>query len=364
MPRGDDDDLFDDVEEVDHPLQKAHQSFESLGDGCCTGEVPSEQHESLAQPIPRNQVDTSFERHRQRKPNEVDTPDMSSSLNTSVPKPRQDYSCSFGVRGPPNRSSTVQSFGAHQEPTQKETDPSVAAAAAMDSKFLALYNDAKYRNLRKEQIYANCLDQECTFKPTLVTKGSKVSQTTVKKAREFLNERSRERERLESSMQLDAMVVFDGQIRPKRPASSLVTSGVETPDPRVFERMARNITSYQNRQKAAEHQKLLNAVIDPTTGKEFFRPEINRNVAVRGRPASAAEAVESLHMRHKQLQEKRKKSAEEQDAEIVNMRKNAIKANATSAKIVQQAKTAKLQEIFSKLDSDGDGLISTAKIDT
>lgn len=45
-------------------------------------------------------------------------------------------------------------------------------------------------------------------------------------------------------------------------------------------------------------------------------------------------------------------------------RKNAIRANATSDKIVQQAKVAKLQEIFNKLDSDGDGLISTPKIDT
>lgn len=46
------------------------------------------------------------------------------------------------------------------------------------------------------------------------------------------------------------------------------------------------------------------------------------------------------------------------------MRKNAIKANATSEKMVQQAKAAKLLEIFDKLDSDGDGLISTLKIDT
>lgn len=54
-------------------------------------------------------------------------------------------------------------------------------------------------------------------------------------------------------------------------------------------------------------------MVDPRTGKEFFRPEINRNVALRGRPASAAQTVETLHMRHKQIQEKRQKAAEEQD---------------------------------------------------
>jgi hypothetical protein len=49
-----------------------------------------------------------------------------------------------------------------------------------NDKFLALYDDAKHRNLRQEHIYAKCFDKECTFKPRLVTKQSKVSQMTVK----------------------------------------------------------------------------------------------------------------------------------------------------------------------------------------
>lgn len=79
---------------------------------------------------------------------------MTSSINTSLPMQRPDFSCSFGVRGPPNRCSTVQSFGAHHDQMLKEKP----APGEMDCKFEALYNDAKYRNMRKEQIYANCLD--------------------------------------------------------------------------------------------------------------------------------------------------------------------------------------------------------------
>lgn len=41
--------------------------------------------------------------------------------------------------------------------------------AIKEEKFMALYEDAKHRILRKEHIYANCIDQECTFKPRLIT---------------------------------------------------------------------------------------------------------------------------------------------------------------------------------------------------
>ena len=37
------------------------------------------------------------------------------------------------------------------------------------SKYEALYNDAKHRNMRQEYIYSKCIDKECTFKPDLIT---------------------------------------------------------------------------------------------------------------------------------------------------------------------------------------------------
>ena len=45
------------------------RSYESLGEACCSGEVPSERHEQLAQPVMRN--DHSFERVKQMTTNKL-----------------------------------------------------------------------------------------------------------------------------------------------------------------------------------------------------------------------------------------------------------------------------------------------------
>lgn len=60
-----------------------------------------------------------------------------------------------------------------------------------EEKFLALYDDAKHRILRKEHIYSNCIDQECTFKPRLITQHSKVSKSTVKEVQRVVRDKSR-----------------------------------------------------------------------------------------------------------------------------------------------------------------------------
>jgi hypothetical protein len=225
MPQGDDDDLFDDVEEnvLDEEIvMRPSITLDSLGEGCCTGEVPSEMHEQLAQAIPVN--DQSLDDIRRSLKNESLDQTVLDSLNASLPRRHEKHDYSFGGNQRP-RTSSIQSFGAHHHNSVGINDAKQlqlldldeSREAALDSKFNALYNDAKYRNVRKEQIYANCLDAECTFKPELVTKSSKLSQTTVKKARDFLAERSAERKRQEEARQLDAMATFEGQVRPKRP---------------------------------------------------------------------------------------------------------------------------------------------------
>lgn len=57
------------------------------------------------------------------------------------------------------------------------------------SKHVALYNDAKFRSQRQEQIYSRCIDKECTFKPKLITKESVVSKKTVREVQEEVKER-------------------------------------------------------------------------------------------------------------------------------------------------------------------------------
>lgn len=48
-----------------------------------------------------------------------------------------------------------------------------------DRKFQELYDEAKLRKDRQEKVYDVQLDKECTFKPHLVTKDSKLAKTVL-----------------------------------------------------------------------------------------------------------------------------------------------------------------------------------------
>jgi len=61
-----------------------------------------------------------------------------------------------------------------------------------DGKFMALYDDAKHRTLRKEHIYKKCVDKECTFKPKLITQDSKISKMTIKEVQKRVQDRSKQ----------------------------------------------------------------------------------------------------------------------------------------------------------------------------
>ena len=66
----------------------------------------------------------------------------------------------------------------------------------------------------------------------------------------------------------------------------------------------------------------------------MFRPEINRNVAIKNRPGSTRQVTENLHSKHKMILEKRQKAANKEDALIKQQRKKFSRANKTSDKIV------------------------------
>ena len=44
-----------------------------------------------------------------------------------------------------------------------------------DRKFMELYDEAKHRQDRQQKVQAELLDKECTFKPHLITKDSKLT---------------------------------------------------------------------------------------------------------------------------------------------------------------------------------------------
>ena len=78
--------------------------------------------------------------------------------------------------------------------------------------------------------------------------------------------------------------------------TSAPTPGAQTP---VFDRMARNVEKYKFNKRVAQELNEIQKYMDPMTGKEFFKPEINRNVEVRNRPQSMRQVTDNLHMRHK-----------------------------------------------------------------
>lgn len=56
--------------------------------------------------------------------------------------------------------------------------------SGITSKHEQLYEDAKFREHRKNDVYANLVPKSCTFQPNLITKTSKVSKRNVRDARD------------------------------------------------------------------------------------------------------------------------------------------------------------------------------------
>ena len=115
--------------------------------------------------------------------------------------------------------------------------------APHNGKFLALYDDAKHRNLRQEHIYAKCYDRECTFKPELITKNSKVSQNTIKEVTSYVMDKTTETPAVggippQRSVTNSRMAYLSH--KDNRPKSKIATlTSVRSQEGQVFERLAK-----------------------------------------------------------------------------------------------------------------------------
>jgi hypothetical protein len=76
-------------------------------------------------------------------------------------------------------------------------------------------------------------------------------------------------------------------------------------------------------------QHLDNSIIDPQTGKELFKPQINNNENYKfsERPSSQQKISSSLYDRHRQILEKKKKAMADEIAQLDLNRRNGSKAN-------------------------------------
>lgn len=130
---------------------------------------------------------------------------------------------------------------------------------------------------------------------------------------------------------------------------------------KVFVRLAQHAEVYHNwhRQKRELQDQ---STIHPKSGREMFRPQINSSFYLRDRQSSGRDITQQLHNRHKFILEKKEKARVDAH-ERLNQLRNQGKASKFSEQIVMQTRRNKMGEIFDKLDSDQDGLVSTEKMD-
>lgn len=173
-------------------------------------------------------------------------------------------------------------------------------------KFMLLYDDALKRKQRKEEIYAKCLDSECTFQPD-VMRGQ----------------------------------FWDSQMDSQGFAERLS---------KVPKGRDRSRIKYLHEEK-----------YDKNTGQPLFHPKV-------GRPPLARRDNEHLPVTEKLYQDsikrKEQKEAEKTHKEFERERSvNRKVVQNKSEELLDQKKARKFHEIFMMLDSDGDGIISAERID-
>lgn len=83
---------------------------------------------------------------------------------------------------------------------------------------------------------------------------------------------------------------------------------------------------------------------------------------IKGRSTSSAEVANNLYERHQAILQKKQKARNEEEMKYSQLRKQTTKANNISEKIVKASRLTKINEIFSKLDDDGDEEISITNI--
>lgn len=87
-----------------------------------------------------------------------------------------------------------------------------------DRKFMELYEEAKQRKERLEKVQAELLDKECTFKPHLVTKDSKLTASILQECMGHIDPSS-------SGQQMNLALNNNQTVTPIRFSASGTTSG-------------------------------------------------------------------------------------------------------------------------------------------
>lgn len=85
---------------------------------------------------------------------------------------------------------------------------------------------------------------------------------------------------------------------------------------------------------------------------------------MKDKPANQGQIISNMYNRHKLILEKKKKALNDAEEKCNVMRRRGSKANKFSEQIVAQSRKSKINQIFDQMDSDGDGLISSIRMDS
>jgi len=193
-------------------------------------------------------------------------------------------------------------------------------------------------------------EKECSFKPKINPKSAMMADQ--KKNEEFMNDtiglythenlfRDAEKRRLKmEQIQQEILAMSNPQTSNKKPSMEHINRLVNS-----RKDVDRHISQLRLQQ---------NANIDPETGRELFKPQINRPKSA-GYSRGAINVFEDLY--GKQFIPRKTLLEKEYQKELDKMA-NTKHINEASLKIAEVAKLKRVQQLFQFLDSDGDGYLN------
>lgn len=102
-----------------------------------------------------------------------------------------------------------------------------------------------------------------------------------------------------------------------------------------------------------------NEVFDPQTGEPLFQPKVGRAPKV-GRNNGGLPIGDYLYNQQYKIADSKRRLAENHQRSV---HANMARSGENSHAMVENMMRRRLEDIFRRLDNDGDGLISSAKID-
>ncbi|TNV85154.1 hypothetical protein FGO68_gene11081 [Halteria grandinella] len=254
---------------------------------------------------------------------------------------------SIGMSGQQNQTN-VESPQQYSQYTQQQPGGQMLfspKSQGTGTKFHELYDDARLRKERFEMVKKEMLDKECTFKPHLVTKESRLTKSV-----------------LTATTHPNQPTVVEQHINQDIHQARVTQMGGESNNTSMVQLLQQQKPNTRDRSKH-QHGGGIEDTVDAKTGQPLFRPQTGRSPRHRRHPTE--KIGEHLYSQHKALQEKQEKLKREDLQRHTERRRQVHTANRKTDRIIETSKREMIMEIFEMLRVEGDteGIISAQRID-